>query len=53
MPLAFSPGTNHALLRECHAKVRIEMLKTKWNGGQWKFDEVLNRRAWKLYNRSR
>ena len=50
MPLWFSPGINYPLLSRCREQVRTEMLKAKWNGGQWKFEEVMNRRAWKRYS---
>ena len=52
MPLWFSPSPNYRLLARCREQVRAEMLASKWVSGQSKFEDVLNRRAWKLYHRN-
>jgi len=52
MPLWFSPSPNYRLLARCREQVRAEMLASKWISSQSKFEKVLTRRAWKLYNRT-
>ena len=52
MPIWFSTGPDYQLLRKCKEEVRATMNQTKWNGSGRKFDEVLNRRAWKLYSQA-
>ena len=52
MPGMFDGSPNYPLLARCQETIRAEMLATKWIGSQARFDEVMRRRAWKLYNRS-
>ena len=52
MPLWFSLSPDYRLLARCREQVRAEMLASKWVSGQSKFEDVLNRRAWKLYHRN-
>lgn len=49
MPFLSSPSPDYTVLRRCREQALATM--TNWSGGQAKFDEVLNRRAWKLYRR--